>query len=98
MIFDEADLSGAIFKNAVLSGSSFDKANLKDTDFSDSYLGAFDLKFLCSNPTLSGTNPVRYNAYQTLTFAFADCPCLSLDYSSGQSGKCRMSLRPQEHS
>ena len=38
--------------------TSFYSANLKDTDFTDSYLGPFDLKNLCANPSLSGTNPV----------------------------------------
>lgn len=56
--FDSSDLTGAIFKNAVLSGTTFTDANLKDTDFTDSYIGPFDLKKLCSNPTLQGTNPV----------------------------------------
>ncbi len=40
------------------SGTTFTDANLKDTDFTDSYIGPFDLKKLCSNPTLQGTNPV----------------------------------------
>eukprot|EP00607_Mallomonas_marina_P002399 CAMPEP_0182428854 /NCGR_PEP_ID=MMETSP1167-20130531/24194_1 /TAXON_ID=2988 /ORGANISM="Mallomonas Sp, Strain CCMP3275" /LENGTH=195 /DNA_ID=CAMNT_0024612019 /DNA_START=155 /DNA_END=742 /DNA_ORIENTATION=+ len=57
-IFEDADLTGALFSNAVLSGTTFTGANLKDTDFSDSYLGPFDLKNLCANPTLSGKNPV----------------------------------------
>jgi uncharacterized protein YjbI with pentapeptide repeats len=56
--FDGSDMTGAIFKNAVLSGTTFAGANLKDTDFTDSYIGPFDLKKLCANPTLQGTNPV----------------------------------------
>ena len=55
--FDGSDLSGAIFKNAVLSGTTFENANVADADFSDAYLGPFDLKNLCANPTLKGTNP-----------------------------------------
>lgn len=55
--FDGSDLTGSIFANAVLSGTTFTDANVKDTDFSDSYLGPFDLKNLCVNPTLQGTNP-----------------------------------------
>jgi uncharacterized protein YjbI with pentapeptide repeats len=47
-----------VFANAVLSGTSFKGANLADTDFTDAYLGPFDLKNLCLNPTLAGTNPV----------------------------------------
>jgi len=46
------------FINAVLSGTTFTDANLQDTDFSDAYLGPFDIKNLCANPTLLGTNPV----------------------------------------
>lgn len=67
MIFDESDFTGAVFKNAVLSGTSFDKANLKNTDFSDSYLGPFDQRNLCANPSLDGTNPVsRFSIVQFL--------------------------------
>jgi uncharacterized protein YjbI with pentapeptide repeats len=58
--FDGSDLSKAIFINAVLSGTTFNDANLQDTDFTDSYLGPFDLKNLCLNPTLRGTNPVSF--------------------------------------
>lgn len=56
--FDGSDLSKSIFANAVLSGTTFVDANLKDTDFTDAYIGPFDLKSLCANPTLTGTNPV----------------------------------------
>lgn len=55
--FDGSDMRKAIFINAVLSGTTFLESNLEDTDFSDSYLGPFDLKNLCSNPTLKGKNP-----------------------------------------
>eukprot|EP01039_Chlorochromonas_danica_P006379 gene6379-7033_t len=58
VVFEDADLSQAIFVNSVLSGTNFANANLKDTDFTDSYLGPFDLKQLCANPTLQGKNPV----------------------------------------
>ena len=54
--FDGSDLSGALFKNAVLSGTTFENANVQDADFTDAYLGPFDLKNLCANPTLKGTN------------------------------------------
>mmetsp|Transcript_30549 Transcript_30549/g.41855 ORF Transcript_30549/g.41855 Transcript_30549/m.41855 type:complete len:247 (-) Transcript_30549:60-800(-) len=56
--FDGSDLRRAVFANAVLSGTTFTNADLRDTDFSDAYLGPFDLKNLCLNPTLAGTNPV----------------------------------------
>lgn len=72
-IFDGADFSnavmdrgtykgssfkGAVLTNAVLSGSDFTDADLTDTDFSDTYMGDFDSKNLCKNPTLQGENPV----------------------------------------
>jgi uncharacterized protein YjbI with pentapeptide repeats len=50
-------IQGAIFANAVLSGTSFENADVKDVDFTDAYLGEFDLKSLCRNPSLAGTNP-----------------------------------------
>ena len=52
------DLSKSVFANAVLSGTNFKDSDLKDTDFTDAYLGPFDLKNLCANPTLAGTNPI----------------------------------------
>lgn len=58
--FDGSDMKKAVFTNAVLSGTTFTDADLQDTDFTDSYLGPFDLKNLCANPTLQGTNPVRH--------------------------------------
>ncbi|KAL1528139.1 hypothetical protein AB1Y20_009501 [Prymnesium parvum] len=55
--FKGASFEGAIFSNAVLSGSSFENANLKNADFTDAYIGDFDLRKLCKNPTLTGENP-----------------------------------------
>jgi len=55
--FDGSDLSKAIFVNAVLSSTTFNDANLQDSDFTDAYIGPFDLKTLCANPSLKGTNP-----------------------------------------
>lgn len=55
--FEGSNLEGAVFANAVLSGTVFNGANLKDTDFTDAYLGPFDLKNLCLNPSLAGKNP-----------------------------------------
>ncbi|GAB5035370.1 Hypothetical protein NocV09_02600140 [Nannochloropsis oceanica] len=55
--FDGSKMKGSIFSNAVLSGTSFAGADLTDSDFTDTYMGEFDLKNLCKNPTLSGTNP-----------------------------------------
>lgn len=57
IIFDGSSMKKSVFKNAVLSGTTFTDADLSDTDFSDAYLGPFDLKNLCGNPTLQGTNP-----------------------------------------
>ena len=56
--FDGSNMQKALFVNAVLSGTTFEGADLKDTDFSDAYLGPFDLKNICANPSLKGTNPV----------------------------------------
>lgn len=56
--FDNSDMKNSIFKNAVLSGTTFSGADLTNTDFTDAYLGPFDLKNLCANPTLKGKNPV----------------------------------------
>lgn len=58
--FDGSDLSKSIFVNAVLSSSTFTDTNLQDTDFTDAYIGPFDLKTLCANPTLKGENPVTH--------------------------------------
>jgi len=56
-VFDGTNLQNSIFVNAVLSGTTFTDANLKNTDFTDAYLGPFDLKRLCENPSLEGKNP-----------------------------------------
>ncbi|EOD31909.1 hypothetical protein EMIHUDRAFT_418190 [Emiliania huxleyi CCMP1516] len=49
-------LAGAVFSNAVLSGTTFENADLSDTDWTDAYIGMFDQKKLCKNPTLQGEN------------------------------------------
>lgn len=59
--FNGASFKGAIFNNAVLSGTTFENADLTDTDWSDAYLGQFDQKKLCKNPTLKGENPTTGN-------------------------------------
>ena len=64
VIFDGSDIKKAIFANAVLSGTTFADADLQDTDFTDAYLGPFDVKNLCLNPTLRGTNPVSGDVIQ----------------------------------
>lgn len=56
--FRKTKMNGAIMANTVLSGTSFEGADLTNTDFSDAYMGDFDNKNLCKNPTLTGTNPV----------------------------------------
>lgn len=56
--FKGSSLKGTIFKNAVLTGTSFDEANVENADFSDAYIGSFDVRNLCKNPTLKGENPV----------------------------------------
>ncbi|GAX24208.1 hypothetical protein FisN_4Lh300 [Fistulifera solaris] len=56
--FRGSSLRGALFVNTVLTGTSFEESNLENTDFSDAYMGDFDSRSLCKNPTLQGTNPV----------------------------------------
>ncbi len=53
----DASFRGAIFNNAVLSASTFEGADLENTDFTDAYIGQFDAKKICKNPTLKGENP-----------------------------------------
>jgi uncharacterized protein YjbI with pentapeptide repeats len=55
--FGGSSLKGAIFTNAVLTGTSFENANIENADFTDAYLGDFDIRGLCKNPTLKGANP-----------------------------------------
>ena len=55
--FDGSSLKGAIFTNAVMSGTSFEGANVENADFTDSFMGDFDQRKLCKNPTLKGENP-----------------------------------------
>lgn len=54
-------MKGAIFRNAVLTGTSFEDTDVTNADFSDAYIGSFDLRNLCKNPTLTGENPVTGN-------------------------------------
>ena len=54
--FFKSDLRQAVFHNAVLTGTSFEGANVEGADFSDAYIGDFDIRNLCKNPTLKGTN------------------------------------------
>ena len=55
--FKGSSLRGAIFTNSVLTGTSFEGADLENADFSDAYLGDFDIRSICKNPTLKGENP-----------------------------------------
>lgn len=55
--FAGSSLRGAIFQNAVLTGTSFEGADVENADFTDAYLGDFDIRNLCQNPTLQGENP-----------------------------------------
>jgi uncharacterized protein YjbI with pentapeptide repeats len=56
--FKGSSFRGTLFNNAVLSGSSFEETDLTDADFTDAYIGSFDLRKLCKNPKLQGENPV----------------------------------------
>ena len=50
--FKGSSLKGAIFKNAVLTATSFEGADVENVDFTDAYIGDFDIRNLCKNPTL----------------------------------------------
>lgn len=54
--FDGSDMRNAIFANTVLTGTSFTGANLEGADFTEAFLGDFDIRSLCRNPTLTGEN------------------------------------------
>jgi uncharacterized protein YjbI with pentapeptide repeats len=55
--FSGSNLKGVVFTNAVLTATSFEGANVEGADFTEAALGDFDIKSLCRNPTLTGTNP-----------------------------------------
>ncbi len=55
--FKDASFKGAKFNNAVLSGTNLGEADLENTDFTEAYLGDFDQRKLCKNPTLKGEHP-----------------------------------------
>jgi uncharacterized protein YjbI with pentapeptide repeats len=50
--FKGSSLKGAIFKNAVLTATSFEGADVENADFTEAYIGDFDIRSLCKNPTL----------------------------------------------
>ena len=56
--FQGSSLKGALFTNSVLTGTSFEGANVENVDFSEAALGVYDVRNLCKNPTLTGSNPV----------------------------------------
>eukprot|EP00546_Thalassionema_frauenfeldii_P012218 CAMPEP_0178918756 /NCGR_PEP_ID=MMETSP0786-20121207/14004_1 /TAXON_ID=186022 /ORGANISM="Thalassionema frauenfeldii, Strain CCMP 1798" /LENGTH=230 /DNA_ID=CAMNT_0020592503 /DNA_START=58 /DNA_END=750 /DNA_ORIENTATION=- len=56
--FQGSSLRGAIFANAVLTGTSFQDADVENADFTEAYIGDFDIRNLCKNPTLKGENPI----------------------------------------
>ena len=70
--FKGCSFRGAIFSNAVLSGSVFEESDMEDSDFTDAYLGDFDQRKLCKNPTLKGENPIT----GAPTRPSAGCPAL----------------------
>ncbi|CAM9845112.1 unnamed protein product [Discosporangium mesarthrocarpum] len=68
--FDGSSMKGSIFTNAVLTSTSFDGADVENADFTEAYMGEFDQKNLCKNPTLKGKNPVT----NASTRESAGCP------------------------
>jgi len=69
VVFTNSSLKGAIFQNAVLTGTDFSGADLTGVDFTDSYISRYDIKPLCANPTMKGTNPTTGAS----TFESAGC-------------------------
>lgn len=55
--FKGSSLRGTIFANAVLTATSFEDADVENADFTEAYIGDFDIRSLCKNPTLKGENP-----------------------------------------
>merc|ERR1719215_1067440 len=55
--FKGSSLRGTIFTSAVLTGTSFEDSDVENADFTDAYIGDFDIRLLCKNPTLKGENP-----------------------------------------
>ncbi|CAK0901783.1 unnamed protein product [Prorocentrum cordatum] len=55
--FRNSNFQGASFQNAVITGSNFEGADLTNADFTDAYIAMYDVKPLCKNPTMKGTNP-----------------------------------------
>lgn len=55
--FKGSSLKGTIFQNAVLTATSFEGADVENADFTDAYIGDFDIRNLCKNPSLKGENP-----------------------------------------
>mmetsp|Transcript_18912 Transcript_18912/g.31283 ORF Transcript_18912/g.31283 Transcript_18912/m.31283 type:complete len:228 (-) Transcript_18912:58-741(-) len=55
--FTGSSLRGTVFANAVLTGTGFKDADVENADFTDSYIGDFDVRTLCKNPSLKGENP-----------------------------------------
>lgn len=70
--FKGSSMKGAVFQNAVLTGTSFEGADVENVDFTDAYIGDFDIKSLCKNPTLTGENP------KTGADTFGSAGCLGL--------------------
>jgi uncharacterized protein YjbI with pentapeptide repeats len=68
--FKGSTLRGTIFKNAVLTATSFEGADVENADFTDSYIGDFDIRSLCKNPTLKVS---LFSSCQSLFCAFKYC-------------------------
>lgn len=65
--FKGASLRGTLFSNAVLTGTNFEDSDVEDADFTGAYIGKFDLKTLCKNPSLKGKNKVTgEDTYESL--------------------------------
>merc|ERR1711965_1051098 len=54
--FTNADFSNGVVDRVSFDGSDLRGANLEGADFSEAFIGDFELRNICKNPTLSGEN------------------------------------------
>jgi uncharacterized protein YjbI with pentapeptide repeats len=57
--FNRANLKNAVLREMYVSGSTLFEGvkNIENSDWTDTYLRAYQQKYLCAHPTAKGTNP-----------------------------------------